>query len=200
MLKSILTAAVALTVGFSGAAYAATIGAAAPAWTAKDTNGVEHSLSDFDGKTVVMEWTNHQCPFVVKHYRNGDMQATQKSATDDGVVWLRVISSAPGKQGHVDGATANTIATQQGVHATATLLDPDGSLGALYGAKTTPHMYVINADQDLVYAGAIDDNSSVKSEDIATSKNYVTAALANMKAGEAVETASTQPYGCSVKY
>lgn len=211
MIKKILTLAAA-AVFSAGAAYAyhhggddhseamAKVGDPAPQFTAVDSNGTTHTLADFAGSTVVLEWTNHECPFVVKHYTNGDMQANQKAATDEGVVWLRVVSSAPGKQGHVTGEEANTIAENQGVNATATLLDPAGAIGKLYGAKTTPHMYVIDADQTLVYAGAIDDNSSANPADVPTANNFVMAALANIAAGEPVATAETQPYGCSVKY
>lgn len=202
MIKTFLTTMMAAILALSPvvAAKAATVGEAAPQFTAVDTHGVSYNLSDFAGKTVVLEWTNHQCPFVVKHYSKGNMQALQESATADDVVWLRVISSAPGKQGHVTGEEANKVAEAQGTKATATLLDETGAIGNLYGAKTTPHMFVIAADQTVAYAGAIDDNSSVSADDAATAKNYVAAALANINAGEAIEVASTQPYGCSVKY
>ena len=206
MMKTLLTLITTLVFGAGAAmadqhhADAAIVGAAAPQFTAVDSNGTSHDLSDFAGKTVVLEWTNHECPFVLKHYSNGDMQALQKSATDDGVVWLRVVSSAPGKQGHVSGEEANSVAQAQGAHATATFLDEGGALGHLYGAKTTPHMFVIGADQTLVYAGAIDDNSSANPADAATAHNYVAAALGNIKAGESVEVASTKSYGCSIKY
>lgn len=177
-----------------------TTGASAPDFTAVDSNGVMHSLSDFSGKTVVLEWTNDGCPYVKKHYGAGNMQAIQKSAAADDVVWLSVISSAPGKQGHVDGAGANAIVAKHGAAPSAVLLDEAGDLGRLYGAQTTPHMYVINGSGDLVYQGAIDSNRSANPATIAGATNYVTAALDAVKAGQAPAKAQTQPYGCSVKY
>ena len=177
-----------------------TTGASAPDFTAVDSNGVMHSLSDFKGKTVVLEWTNEGCPYVKKHYKSGNMQWIQKSAVADDVVWLSVISSAPGKQGHVDGAGANAIVSKYGASPSAVLLDEAGDLGRLYGARTTPHMYVINGSGDLVYQGAIDSNRSANPATIAGATNYITAALDAVKAGQAPAEAQTQPYGCSVKY
>jgi len=194
-----LTAASALALSLPAMASVKT-GNAAPEFTAVDSNGVSHNLSDFAGKTVVLEWTNDGCPYVVKHYSSGNMQAIQKSATDDGVVWLSVISSSPGKQGYVDGAGANALTTSRGASPTAVLLDPTGSVGRLYDAKTTPHMYVINGEGNVVYQGAIDSNRSSNPATIATSTNYVTAALDAVAKGEAPATAQSEPYGCSVKY
>lgn len=166
-----------------------------------DSNGVVHNLSDFAGKKVVLEWTNHGCPYVKKHYSTDNMQKTQKLATaDNDTVWLTVVSSAPGKQGHVTGAEANQLTASRGAAPTAVILDPSGAMGRTFDAKTTPHMYIIDAAQTLVYQGAIDDNRSASPSSVAGAKNYVAAALADMKAGQAVADAETAPYGCSVKY
>jgi peroxiredoxin len=175
------------------------IGQAAPAFRLTDSNGKARSLTEFKGKTVVLEWTNAECPFVKKHYA-GNMQALQKAATKDGVVWLTVNSGAPGKQGHVDGAGANAVVKAKGAAPTAYLLDPQGSAGRAYAAKTTPHMYVIDPAGKLVYMGGIDDTPTADPADIKTAKNYVTAALADLKAKRPVQVASSKPYGCSVKY
>jgi len=166
-----------------------------------DSNGVQHNLSDFAGKKVVLEWTNHGCPYVKKHYKTDNMQNIQKTATADGnTVWLSVISSAPGKQGYVTGAKANKLTAKRGAAPTAVVLDPAGEMGRSFDAKTTPHMYIIDEAQTLVYQGAIDDNRSANPASVAGAKNYVTAALDDMKAGRAVADADTSPYGCSVKY
>ncbi|HEY8880197.1 MAG TPA: redoxin domain-containing protein [Roseateles sp.] len=178
----------------------ATVDAPAPAFTATTADGKTVNLADFKGKTVVLEWTNHDCPFVRKHYGSGNMQSQQKAATAQGVVWLQVISSAPGQQGFVDGATAARLNSERGAAPTATLLDPKGELGKLYGAQTTPHMYVIKADGSLAYKGGIDSIASADKADIAKAEPYVTEALAAVAAGRKVEKASTRPYGCSVKY
>jgi hypothetical protein len=182
------------------AAHAAEVGKPAPAFTLTDSKGQTHSLSDFRGKVVVLEWINHGCPFVVKHYASGNMQALQQQAADDGVVWLSVCSSAPGTQGHYSAADWNKVNAEKGSKAAAVLIDEDGKVGRAYDAKVTPHMYVINAEGVLVYNGAIDSIRSANQADIARSENYVTAALASVKAGRPVATATSQPYGCSVKY
>lgn len=176
------------------------VGEMAPDFKGMDTNGVQHELSDFKGQTVVLEWTNHDCPYVKKHYDSGNMQAIQKSAVDDGVVWLSIASSASGKQGQLDNATANAVMKEVGSNATARIQDPSGTIGKLYDAKTTPHMFVINPEGTLVYAGAIDSDSSFKPDGIKNATNYVSDALNSLKAGEAIEVSSTQSYGCSVKY
>jgi peroxiredoxin len=178
---------------------AANVDAPAPAFTAQTADGKTVSLADYKGKTVVLEWTNHDCPFVKKHY-GGNMQNLQKTATGQGVVWLQVISSAPGQQGHVDGATAKKLNADRGAAPTATLLDPTGQIGKAYGAQTTPHMYVIKGDGTLAYKGGIDSIPSAKAEDIAKAEPYVTDALAAVAAGRKIEKASTRPYGCSIKY
>ena len=174
--------------------------AAAPEFTLTDTNGTEHSLSDFKGKIVVLEWFNHGCPFVKKHYSQGNMQALQKKYTGKDVVWLSIISSAPGKQGHASAADHNKMAADKGTAATAILMDEDGKVGKAYAAKTTPHLFIIDASGELVYQGAIDDKRSTNPADIASSKNYVAEALDALLAGNAPPVAKTNPYGCSVKY
>lgn len=178
----------------------ANVEAPAPAFTATTADGKTVNLADYKGRTVVLEWTNHDCPYVKKHYGSGNMQSQQKDATGQGVVWLQVISSAPGQQGFVDGATAKKLNADRGAAPTATLLDPKGELGRLYGAQTTPHVYVIKGDGTLAYKGGIDSIPSAKVEDIAKADPYVKLALADVAAGRKVEKASTRPYGCSVKY
>ena len=178
----------------------AMVGQPAPAFTLTDADGTSHSLADFKGKTVVLEWTTAECPFVKKHYGPGNMQAQQGEATAAGVVWLTVNSGAPGKQGAVDGAGAKAIIAASGGKQTAYLLDPTGVAGQAYGAKTTPHMYVIDGEGVLRYAGAIDSNPSADPADIPAATQYVKAALADLAAGKPVAVANTQPYGCSVKY
>lgn len=172
----------------------------APDFTAVDSDGTTRKLSDYQGKIVVLEWTNHQCPFVRKHYGSGNMQALQAEATAEGIVWLSVISSAPGQQGYVDGAEANEQTTSREASPTAVLLDPEGTIGRLYGARTTPHMYVIDPEGVLRYMGGIDDIPSADPSDIESAQNYVRPAIASLLAGEPVATATSQPYGCSVKY
>lgn len=172
----------------------------APDFTAVDSNGKAHRLRDFKGKVVVLEWTNHQCPFVRKHYESGNMQKLQKQATGKGVVWLSVISSAPGQQGNLNGKQANDLTKSRGAAPTAVLLDPDGKLGNLYSARTTPHMFVITSNGTLAYMGAIDSISSADKADVAKAKNYISTALDRVLKGQTVDTPVTQPYGCSVKY
>jgi len=166
-----------------------------------DSNGVTHNLSDFAGKNVVLEWTNDGCPYVKKHYSTNNMQDTQKMATADGdTVWLSVISSAPGKQGYVSGEQANALTTSRGAAPTAVVLDADGTAGRAFSAQTTPHMFIIDASQTLVYQGAIDDNRSANPATVAGATNHVKAALMDIKAGNPVAVSDTAPYGCSVKY
>jgi peroxiredoxin len=178
----------------------ATVGQPAPAFSAPDQTGAVRSLDAYKGKWVVLEWVNHDCPFVKKHYGSGNMQKTQKTAEAKGAVWLSVNSSAPGKQGAMDGKLAASLTSEKHATPTAVLLDADGKVGRAYGAKTTPHMFVIDPKGTVVYAGAIDDKPSTDVADVATSKNYVLAALDEAMAGKSVSVASTQPYGCSVKY
>lgn len=175
-------------------------GAMAPDFTLSDAAGKSHTLSSYKGKWVVLEWVNYDCPFVKKHYGSGNMQMLQKAALDKGAVWLSINSSAPGKQGHFEGAAlAKRIAEAKAVPA-AYLIDADGKVGMEYKAKTTPTMFVINPEGKVVYAGAIDDKASTDQEDVATARNYVTAALDAGMAGKVVQIASTQSYGCGVKY
>ena len=199
-MKSLLAAALAIALPFATAHAAATVGQPAPAFTLTDSKGESHSLADFAGKTVVLEWFNHECPFVKKHYGAGNMQRQQAAAVSDGVVWLVVNSSAPGKQGHVDGAKANSILAEWKSSPTAFLLDHDGKVGQAFGAKTTPHMFVIDGKGIVRYNGAIDSNPSADAEDIPGATQFVEAALADLKANRPVARATTQPYGCSVKY
>ena len=197
---SFLTAVTALALGAFSAQAAPETGKEAPAFTLTDSNGKTHSLADFKGKFVVLEWLNHQCPFVVKHYGSGNMQALQTKYTGQDVVWLSIVSSAEGKQGHLTPEQANAITTEKKAAPTAVLLDTDGKVGRAYDAKTTPHMFVINPEGVLVYQGAIDSNSSPNPETIKEATNYVTAALDAAKAGKPIEQATTKAYGCSVKY
>lgn len=176
------------------------VGESAPEFKAVDTNGVEHSLSDFRGKNVVLEWSNHECPFVVKHYDSGNMQKLQKEATDGGAIWLTIVSSAEGKQGAVSAEEANKLMEEAVTHSTVRILDPSGDIGKLYDAKTTPHMFVIDKEGILAYAGAIDSDSSFKASSIEGATNYVSEALKSLEAGTPIKMASTKPYGCSVKY
>lgn len=181
-------------------ALAATVGQPAPAFTATDSNGKVHRLADFRGKPVILEWTNSGCPFVKKHYGAGNMQATQAAATKAGAVWLTVNSGAPGKQGHVDGAAANAEVAANKAKASAYLLDPTGTIGRAYDAKTTPHIFVIDAKGTLAYQGAIDDKPTADPVDIKGATNLALAALADVRAGKPVKMATSKPYGCAVKY
>lgn len=192
-------AATAIAVGVAHADVAK-VGSPAPAFTATDVNGKSRSLSEFKGKYVVLEWHNQGCPFVKKHYDSGNMQKLQSELTGKGAVWLSIISSAPGKQGFVTPDEEKTYLTAQKATPTEVLFDPEGTVGKAYGAKTTPHMYVIDDKGVLIYAGAIDDNPSSEAADAATAKNYVRAAFDEASAGKPVTTAATAPYGCSVKY
>jgi peroxiredoxin len=174
-------------------------GAQAPAFTLVDAEGQSRSLADFGGKTVVLEWTNEGCPYVKKHY-SGAMQALQRQATADGVVWLTIISSAPGEQGHVEGQAAREWKTRTNGAATHLLLDPTGQVGRLYDAKTTPDMRIIDGEGRLLFAGGIDDRPTNKVEDLQGANNFVQAALTDIAAGRPVRTAYAQPYGCAIKY
>ncbi|EXJ14809.1 thioredoxin family protein [Imhoffiella purpurea] len=176
------------------------VGAPAPDFSGTDTSGRTWSLSDLSGKTLVLEWTNHDCPYVRKHYGSGNMQALQREATGEGVVWLSVISSAPGKQGSLSPAEADVLTEERGAAPTAVLLDPEGTIGRAYGASTTPHMFVVDGSGTLVYMGGIDDRPTTDPADVEGAHNYVRAALADLAAGKPVSTPVTRPYGCSVKY
>lgn len=174
-------------------------GAMAPNFTLVDAQGVQRSLADFRGKTVVLEWTNEGCPYVKKHY-TGAMQALQRQAVADGIVWLTIISSAPGTQGYVEGQEARDWTARTKGAGTHLLLDPTGQIGRLYDAKTTPDMRVIDPQGRLVFVGGIDDRPTNRIEDLEGANNFVRAALDDLKAGRAVRTAFAQPYGCAVKY
>ncbi|GAA5215003.1 thioredoxin family protein [Corallincola platygyrae] len=175
-------------------------GQAAPDFELQSASGETVKLSDYKGKYVVLEWTNHQCPFVVKHYDSGNMQGLQKQYTKDDVVWLSVISSAPGKQGNVSGSEAMELTKSRDAAPTHVLLDGSGDVGKAYGAKTTPHMYVITPEGQLAYMGAIDSIKSTDPADIPKADNYLQLAMADLSQGNTVGKPLTKPYGCSVKY
>jgi peroxiredoxin len=199
VLKSLFVSS-ALTLAASTAMAAAAIGQPAPAFSAVDTTGKTVSLADFKGKTVVLEWLNPGCPYVRKHYGASNMQATQKSAADKGVVWLAINSTAPDATDYLKPAALADWMKSQKAAATATLMDENGKVGRAYGARVTPHMYVIDAKGTLVYAGAIDNKPTARASDIPGATNHVNAALAEVLAGKPVSVAATQPYGCTVKY
>lgn len=194
----VLSLAAALVAGTAGAAPS--VGQPSPQFSATDSGGKTVNLSEFRGKFVVLEWTNDGCPFVRKHYSSGNMQSLQQQATADGAVWLSVISSAPGKQGHVDGAGADELTRTRDAHPTHVLLDPRGDIGRLYGAKTTPHMFIVDPKGTLVYAGGIDSIASSDPADIAKARPYVKTALAEAMGGQPISEPVTTPYGCNVKY
>lgn len=182
------------------AAESPRVGAAAPAFSVADTKGKTHTLADYTGKWVVLEWFNPECPFVKKHYGSGNMQKLQQEYAGKGVIWLSVDSSAAGKEGNLTPEAAGKIISDWNISSTALLLDTDGKTGQAYGAKNTPHMFVINPEGKIVYEGAIDSKPTANPADIGTATNYVKAALDEAMAGKPVSTATTKPYGCSVKY
>jgi len=201
ILKITIAAAAVLTL--AAGAYAgpqAAIGEAAPQFTLMDINGQERSLSDFAGKVVVLEWVNHGCPFVQKHYDSGNIPGLQASYTAMDVVWLSICSSAAGQQGHNDADAWKDVAAEKNMSSTAILIDESGTVGHLYDAKTTPHMYVIDASGILVYNGGIDSIATTNQADIANAENYVAAALDAILSGNPVAVATSKPYGCNVKY
>lgn len=189
-----------VTPGIAGANAPAKVGTPAPAFSLPTTGGGSQSLGDLKGKIVVLEWTNHECPYVRKHYESGNMQGLQREATGQGVVWLSIVSSAPGTQGYVTAPQADELTTSRKAAPTAVLLDPKGTVGKLYGATNTPHMYVIDKAGMLAYAGAIDDRPTSRKSDVQGANNYVRAALQSVAAGEPVKTPVTRAYGCTVKY
>ncbi len=176
------------------------VGTPAPDFTATASNGKTYHLSEFRGRFVVLEWHNNGCPYTRKHYESGNMQRLQKEWTGNGVVWFTVISSAPGTQGYVNAEQENSYLSKMGAAPTAALLDPNGDIGHLYDAKTTPHMFIINPEGVLIYNGAIDDHPTSDASDIPHSENYVSVALTDAMAGRRISDAATRPYGCSVKY
>jgi peroxiredoxin len=206
-MKKIIFAVLCLGALFGAVVWAETatskpaeIGQPAPDFTLQGSDGKSHSLADYNGKYIVLEWTNPNCPFVHKFYDSGTMQDLQKKETAKGVVWLRINSGAPGHDGYQTPAALAAYEKENHVAATASLLDPKGKVGHMYGARTTPHMFVINPQGVLIYAGGIDNKPSADPADIATAKNYVTTALDEAMAGKPVTTPTARPYGCSVKY
>jgi len=175
-------------------------GLSAPDFKATSSSGKIISLTDFKGKIIVLEWTNHLCPFVRKHYSTGNMQSLQEEFTSKGVIWLSVISSAPGKQGHLDGTEALPQSKIQKSHPTEILLDPEGKLGKIFEAKTTPHIIIIDKMGLIAYQGAVDSVADSEPSSIKGAKNYVSQALNSILANKAVKVAKTQSYGCSIKY
>jgi peroxiredoxin len=184
----------------STAAVALPPNSVAPDFKATDSNGVQHSLSEYRGKFVVLEWANQGCPYEQKHYLSGNMESLQKQWTAKGVVWLSIISSAPGQQGYVSPAEENTYLKTMKASPTAALLDPQGAIGHLYDARTTPHMFVIDPSGKVVYQGAIDDKPSPDPATLKGADNYLSDALSAAMAGKPVALSVTKPYGCSVKY
>ena len=182
------------------AAEPATVDAPAPAFTLKDANGTTHSLEEYKGKYVVLEWVNFDCPFVRKHYGSGAMQELQRAMTAKGIIWLSVCSSAPGRQGYFDGDELRQRLSAEHASPTAYLIDQEGTVGRLYSAKTTPHMFVIDPKGILMYAGGIDDMATTDKADIGRATNYVKAALDAAAEGKPVAVKNTRSYGCSVKY
>src|SRR2546426_4301196 len=198
--KLILTA---LAVSVARAIYATDVppvGSSAPEFSLTDAKGKPHSLSAYKGKYVVLEWFNPECPFVKKHYGSGNMQKLQEEFTGKGVVWLTIDSSAPGLEGNLTAEQANQKMAEWNTKQSALLLDPDGKAGRTYGAKNTPHMFVINPEGKIIYEGAIDSKATANPADIASSTNYVKAALDETLSGKTITTPNSRPYGCSVKY
>jgi peroxiredoxin len=182
------------------AAAVAKVGDAAPGFTVSATTGKSVSLADQRGKLVILEWTNHDCPYVRKHYETGNMQSLQRETTAQGVVWLTLISSSPGTQGYVTPKQADDLTVTRKANPTSVLLDPTGAVGKAYGATNTPHMYLIDKNGLLLYAGAIDDRPTTRRADVQGAHNYVRSALEDVAAGRAVQTPVTRAYGCTVKY
>lgn len=199
-LRISILAAFTATIVSSGAFAAVTVGSAAPDFSLPDANGKTQTLSQYKGKTVVLEWNNPGCPFVQKHYSSGNIPKQQADATKEGVVWLTINSGASGKQGHLDNAGAQAFVAQYHAAPSAYLFDGDGKVGHLYGAKTTPHMYIIDAGGTLRYMGGIDSIASTDKDDLAKATQYVPQALAELKAGKPISVKTSEPYGCAVKY
>ena len=199
-LSSLTITAIATVALTSPLAAAQKTGAMAQDFKLTDTDGKTVQLSQFRGKTVVLEWHNPGCPFVAKHYNSGNMQATQKAARQQGAVWLTINSGAKGKQGHMSGTEANALIAKQAIRSNHYLLDTRGLVGKAYGARTTPHMYIIDGSGTLVYQGGIDDKPTANPADIKDARNHVLAALNEIKSGDKVSVAHSRPYGCSVKY
>ena len=177
-----------------------TIGAPAPEFTLPDTYGNDHSLADYRGEWVVLEWLNYGCPYVKKHYNSQNMQDLQAKYGDRGVKWLAIVSSAPGKQGYYEPDEMNEMSEKKGQRALAVLLDPEGTVGRMYNAQTTPQMVIIDPEGTLLYNGAIDDKPSSRPASLEGAHNYLAAGLNEAMAGQPVSVPTTKPYGCSVKY
>ncbi|MFO0388495.1 MAG: thioredoxin family protein [Alphaproteobacteria bacterium] len=200
MIRTIFSALASLMLIASPAVAAPEVGKPAPDFMLKDVSGKDVKLSDYKGKYVVLEWHNPECPFVIKHYGSNNMQRLQASTKEIQAVWLTINSSAAGKQGHMNGNQASEYLKKSKALPNHYLFDADGTVGRLYEAKTTPHMFVINKDGNIAYMGAIDDKPSADKADVATATNYVNDALTALHAGKPVAKSSTQPYGCNVKY
>jgi hypothetical protein len=192
--------AIAIAPTFANPAAQARVGGPAPAFSLTDSSGKSVSLADFKGKTVVLEWTNHDCPYVRKHYNGNNMQALQKKWTGQGVVWLTLISSMPGSQGYVTADEANKLTTDRGAAPSSVLFDSKGEVGRAYGAQVTPHMYIIKGDGTLAYMGGIDDKPTTRLDDLKTAKNFVDAALSEVAQGKPVSVTTSRAYGCTIKY
>jgi peroxiredoxin len=200
MIKKLIATAAVATALVLPAAASPDIGKEAPNFTARTADGKTVDLKSLRGKIVVLEWTNHQCPYVRMHYGANNMQATQNDATTQGVVWLQIISSPPGKQGYLEGAEAIKVNAERNSAPTNVVLDPDGKVGSLYGAQTTPHMYVIDAKGTLVYKGGIDSIPSYRADTLAKAVNYVRETLAAIASNKPVPNPSTRAYGCTIHY
>ena len=187
-------------ISISVSAHAAEVGKPAPAFSAKDAKGVDVSLESLKGKVVVLEWVNHGCPFVVKHYGSKNMQKLQETYTGKGVVWISINSGSKASGSYTDDATFLKMSADKGSKASHLIADESGTIGKAYSAKTTPHMFVINKEGVLVYNGAIDSKKTTSPADIESSDNYVAKALDEVLAGKEVTTSKTEPYGCGVKY
>ena len=198
--RSILTILASLATTTLLAIDSPLVGSAAPDFSLTDAKGKTHSLSQYKGKYIVLEWFNPECPFVKKHYGGGNMQKLQQEYTGKGVVWFSIDSSALGSEGNLSPEQAEKVTTAWKTKQTALLLDPEGKAGRAYGAKNTPHMFVINPEGKVVYEGAIDSKATPNPADIPSSTNYVKIALDESLAGKSVTTANTRPYGCSIKY
>lgn len=198
---SFLLASGIAAIAFASPGFASpTVGAPAPDFSLTDSSGKPQTLSQYKGKTVVLEWNNPGCPFVKKHYESGNIPKQQAAATSAGIVWLTINSGAEGKQGHVDGSAAGDFIARYHATPTAYLIDSDGKVGHLYGAKTTPHLFVIDAAGTVRYMGGIDSIASTDKDDLAKATQYVPQALAELKAGKVVSVPTSMPYGCGVKY
>jgi len=185
----------------SGSVFAAPeVGKPAPEFMGVDSNGQVVKLADFVGKPVILEWTNHQCPYVRKHYQSGNMQRIQRQLTEAGATWISIVSSAPGLQGYVEGDQANRLTAMRGSYADRVVLDPTGTIGRAYGAKTTPQMFLIDEAGIVRYMGAIDNQPSSRRETLNGARNYLLEAWTAFRAGKNIKAAVTKPYGCTVKY